>query len=757
MFRHLREGCDPFAGHARGKVREQIALVVGYRGSRYRGCVFQNETDEAANPTVEGAILAAARRAWGPVVLKWTRSTRTERGIHAAENVFLLTVASSMLEEPHVEAALVRELEGSEITLLAPVRPAPFHLFHKVYAGKKRVYRCLIPYHALVCDSDRIQMKLQREREDLCLFPVPSEFTPADVREFCSEHGVLVAESDITIVYHETNDRMGANIRLPSEVLALARRVLHAVTWHGQAVTALPAVELKVKTEVLRRVRAALRALRGPVKGFRSFHNFMFETSMDDPTAKRQLLHCAGGDFTTDVRVGEEEDWLGEWTSLAFSATDFGPQQLRRMLGALVAVTRGTEDLSYIERCFDTVVMPAPAAPAESIFLDSVDWGTSSRGVDWRSEAHVNSVTAESVRAMIASRVTTEAGQLWEEFLARLDSGLTRQHLSDELASAATAGDVTGIVSALARGAAVDHLNEYGQSASFLAACAGQAPAIKTLAARGADLTRPANGGVTPWRAALSKGHDEVVRELSAAGADEGCSLSIRESINCPIGATAVRVIPLGADHRGAGSTVVDGAFSEDFLQQLDKLWHTLPVAPKLKSSSTERAYFADVEGWLTRHIDAAVVAAALPDAAETMEHMRFLWYPEIGASLPAHVDLVRTDAGLRSTYTFLLYLEDCIEGGETTLLECLDADVGLASKGGLAPGSRAVVASVAPRRGRLFLMPHACPHSAAAVLTLPKVLIRGEVLPPRGDLGRVAKVVDCPLVTSAPGVKVFA
>ena len=113
---------------------------------------------------------------------------------------------------------------------------------------------------------------------------------------------------------------------------------------------------------------------------------------------------------------------------------------------------------------------------------------------------------------------------------------------------------------------------------------------------------------------------------------------------------------------------------------------------------------------------------------------------------------------GIQFDNTILfVFQQDCIEGGETTLLECLDADVGLASKGGLAPGSRAVVASVAPRRGRLFLMPHACPHSAAAVLTLPKVLIRGEVLPPRGDLGRVAKVVDCPLVTSAPGVKVFA
>ena len=48
---------------------------------------------------------------------------------------------------------------------------------------------------------------------------------------------------------------------------------------------------------------------------------------------------------------------------------------------------------------------------------------------------------------------------------------------------------------------------------------------------------------------------------------------------------------------------------------------------------------------------------------------------------------------------------------------------------GSLAAPPRATLAACAPRRGRLMLMPHACPHSAAPVESVPKLLIRGEVL----------------------------
>ena len=48
------------------------------------------------------------------------------------------------------------------------------------------------------------------------------------------------------------------------------------------------------------------------------------------------------------------------------------------------------------------------------------------------------------------------------------------------------------------------------------------------------------------------------------------------------------------------------------------------------------------------------------------------------------------------------------------------------------------MLARSAPRRGKLMIMPHACPHSAAPVVSAPKLLIRGEMLlptPPREDV----------------------
>merc|ERR1711933_454782 len=54
--------------------------------------------------------------------------------------------------------------------------------------------------------------------------------------------------------------------------------------------------------------------------------------------------------------------------------------------------------------------------------------------------------------------------------------------------------------------------------------------------------------------------------------------------------------------------------------------------------------------------------------------------------------------------------------GGETVILEGLPGDAALVQSGGL------------------LLMPHACPHSAAAVMDIPKVLVRGEVMPPLGE-----------------------
>ncbi len=112
------------------------------------------------------------------------------------------------------------------------------------------------------------------------------------------------------------------------------------------------------------------------------------------------------------------------------------------------------------------------------------------------------------------------------------------------------------------------------------------------------------------------------------------------------------------------------------------------------------------------------------------MQFMRFLSYSRPGGYLPPHVDLSRTSNGLRSTHTFILYLQDCVAGGETALLHSIPpcpSD----------PGARCsmtncdesfVLALVTPKRGRLLLFPHDCPHEGRETVDVPKTLLRGEL-----------------------------
>jgi hypothetical protein len=158
----------------------------------------------------------------------------------------------------------------------------------------------------------------------------------------------------------------------------------------------------------------------------------------------------------------------------------------------------------------------------------------------------------------------------------------------------------------------------------------------------------------------------------------------------------------------------------------------------------------------------------------EAFAHMRILGYNDVGGDLPPHTDLSRTDTqGRKSTHTFLLYLADCEYGGQTVLLKSVRAGCGGGSTyeaeeavdagqmdtetgddkpaaaaasetngavslpaaapnqsdGGDLSTSDQVLAAVAPVRGRLFIFPHICPHAGLPVQSLPKVLVRGELI----------------------------
>mmetsp|Transcript_10388 Transcript_10388/g.15551 ORF Transcript_10388/g.15551 Transcript_10388/m.15551 type:complete len:245 (+) Transcript_10388:131-865(+) len=193
-------------------------------------------------------------------------------------------------------------------------------------------------------------------------------------------------------------------------------------------------------------------------------------------------------------------------------------------------------------------------------------------------------------------------------------------------------------------------------------------------------------------------------------------------------------LISCNEDHPGAGSYLIDQVIPDSLQHFLDDIWLQLPIAAasdvkKRKNDSkipcSKRYYFCDSEGAFSKAF-AEYIELALNkgihknDSSQQVDvfpHMRFLNYTDSGSALAPHVDLFKIDCstGKRSTHSFILYLRDCEEGGETALLRDLRED-------------SEILAKVLPRKGRLLLFPHACPHEGGTVISTPKLLLRGEV-----------------------------
>lgn len=322
-------------------------------------------------------------------------------------------------------------------------------------------------------------------------------------------------------------------------------------------------------------------------------------------------------------------------------------------------------------------------------------------------------VKAEKFRAMSA----TDAAA------SRL--GHTRHDRSAELFKAAVAGDTPRLLALLRAGTDVREANEYGQTPLFLAAYHGHGAAARLLAEWGGQPGCAAAGGTTPAAAAAAGGYGELaswLRDLAGEAPAPPVEMMGLENLGSSAPqATLATLIPRDSPLAGAGSYLIDGAFGEAFLRRLESLFEGLPVAAAQKDSPNDRSYYCDAEHWVEQAFRGALVAAGAAAAGvpvdAPMAQMRFLHYRHVGGGLPPHVDLSRTDlAGRRSTHTFILYLADCTEGGETVLLSRVAED------------RAAYVAEVKPRRGRLLLLPHVCPHMARPTLEVPKLLLRGEM-----------------------------
>ena len=516
------------------------------------------------------------------------------------------------------------------------------------------------------------------------------------------------------------------------------------------------------------------------------------------------------------------------------------------------------------------------AASAIAAAADAASAGDSGGGETKKSKKEKKKEKAAMAKMKKRSGASRSGKPKFEALPRRAAAGLScgfyRPQRVDALLTAAAAGDVVRLQAVVDRGVDVDAANECGETAAMVAARCGQARALACLAWLGASLDVPEHGGVTPAAAAAARGHPEALAVLQQAngrsavdgvapgagtkkatatestesesdgdekagecGDDEeekvrmapaSALLALAAASAGTTGATVHELIPSDADHPGAGSFYIDGAFSDEFMRHLDDLWHRVPAADigtardrGYGQTCARRNFFCDADGAIeaamapvalaafrrgeaeaSRRNDdrvtaagkdggggggggdddddgaagqdrlptdaagevesagAAAAATALPSSVRVMPRMRFLHYPDVGGEMRPHVDLAKKDMGVEnskhSTHTFLLHLADCASGGETVLLKSLSAAApavvvaaaataaepagdgssgggggGEEAAGGVVAGGLEVLASVAPRRGRLFVFPHMCPHAGLPVKDVPKLFLRGELL----------------------------
>ena len=278
--------------------------------------------------------------------------------------------------------------------------------------------------------------------------------------------------------------------------------------------------------------------------------------------------------------------------------------------------------------------------------------------------------------------------------------------------------------------------NEYGQTAFFIAVWQHNVPLVRLLLQYGCDRYIVANGGISPYSVAKLHGYATILeifeQDESMEDVDETSmklfykSSTMVQQLPSP---SVTTLIDLSLDHPGAGSFIVDDFLEDFFTDALFDLWNVLPVELVSKKKikivpCSERRYYCDAYRVISKTI-CDVLMKEITDERLPFKQilcgpfMRFLNYSESGAVLSPHIDLSRTDptSTQRSTHSFLLYLSTCRHGGETALLGAVTGD-----------GRDKYLATIAPKKGRVLIFPHRCPHEGLVVVDTPKMLIRGEL-----------------------------
>jgi hypothetical protein len=289
----------------------------------------------------------------------------------------------------------------------------------------------------------------------------------------------------------------------------------------------------------------------------------------------------------------------------------------------------------------------------------------------------------------------------------------------------------------LVAGVDTEWKNEYGQTALYICAWRGYTKIAKLLLNFGADLNVVTNGGSMIKTVCESQSHTDILElcqnenyyvddDLLSHHLPLQNLRDVMQGVNGDLNRNLSTLIPLSSKHPGAGSYIIDNAFSSSQVDCLLKLCQSLPLDLTQKKNNalcSDRSYYCDSEDCVCYQLETIIRRAGLvlsDDMVKAFPFLRFLIYSKTGSVLVPHVDLCRVDhaSGCRSTHTFIVYLTSNDNSGETSLLGDVSGE-----------GRCQILARVTPKRGRLLLFPHACPHEGNKVVDVPKIILRGEVM----------------------------
>lgn len=349
-------------GVASDSSKKKVALLISYWGSNYQGLQI-NEGAQTVEAELELALYLAgtiSKDNFGnPRKVSWSRSGRTDKGVHAVAQVISLKMTYPNDGEKETIEAINSYLP--EDIRAMDIKRAPKSFDSRTRCSGRR-YEYIMPTF-LLAPKEHVSAVFAEAVE--WVKTQGGEDDAADVKE--ADGGVAVDSADPRD-RPQAADEMDSREFFDSDGNALPEEERNAAIARLQQVALCSPAVLRRAAEKLEAYRVpaeAVELLRETLKGFlgtKNYHNYTNHKQAADPSCKRLMTSISAADpFDNDGM---------EWIRLSVEGQSFMLHQIRKMVAATVDRVRGQSSKEDFTRSFFPVKINMGIAPSEGLYLE---------------------------------------------------------------------------------------------------------------------------------------------------------------------------------------------------------------------------------------------------------------------------------------------------------------------------------------------------------------------------------------------------